>query len=63
MEVGGQLHDPAALPPGEEPPGTHWIAGWVGPRAPAGNPAVQPVAGHYSDWAIYNEVSRKKMIK
>jgi hypothetical protein len=31
MEVSGQLHAPAALPPGEE--GTHWIGGWVGPRA------------------------------
>jgi hypothetical protein len=27
------LHAPAALPAGKEPPGTHWIGGWVGPRA------------------------------
>jgi hypothetical protein len=33
MEVSGQLHAPAALPPGKEPPGTHWKGGWVGPRA------------------------------
>jgi hypothetical protein len=34
MEVGGQLHALAALPPEKEPlPGTHWIGGWVGPRA------------------------------
>jgi len=33
MEVRGQLHAPAALPPGEEPPGTQLIEGWVGPRA------------------------------
>jgi hypothetical protein len=33
MEVSGQLHTPAALLPGKEPPGTHWIGGWVGPRA------------------------------
>jgi len=33
MEVSDQLHAPAALPPGKEPPGTHWIGGWVGPRA------------------------------
>jgi hypothetical protein len=33
MEVSGQLHTPATLPPGKEPPGTHWIGGWVGPRA------------------------------
>jgi hypothetical protein len=33
MEVSGQLHAPAALPPGKEPPGSHWIGGWVDPRA------------------------------
>jgi hypothetical protein len=33
MEVSGQLHAPATLPPGNEPPGTHWIEGWVGPTA------------------------------
>jgi hypothetical protein len=33
MEVSGQLHAPAALPKGKQPPGTHWIGGWVGPRA------------------------------
>jgi hypothetical protein len=32
MGVGGQLHAPAALPPGKIP-GTHCIGGWVGPRA------------------------------
>jgi hypothetical protein len=31
--VSGQLHAPAALPPGKEPPGTHWIGGWVDLRA------------------------------
>jgi hypothetical protein len=29
MEVSGQLHAMAALPPGERAPGTHWIGGWV----------------------------------
>jgi hypothetical protein len=33
MEVSGQLHTPAALPPGERGPRTNWIGGWVGPRA------------------------------
>jgi hypothetical protein len=33
MEVKGQLHTPAALPPGKRAPDTHWIGGWVGPRA------------------------------
>jgi hypothetical protein len=27
-----QLHAPAALPPGKEPPVTHWTGGWVNPR-------------------------------
>jgi hypothetical protein len=31
LEVRGQLHVPAALPPG-----THWIGGWVGPRVGLG---------------------------
>jgi hypothetical protein len=31
MRVGGQLHAPAALPPGKRP-GTHCIGGWVGHR-------------------------------
>jgi hypothetical protein len=58
MEVSGQLHAPAALS-GVRAPGTHWIGGWVRPKAgleavvkkinsitePAGNwtPAIQPV--------------------
>jgi hypothetical protein len=33
MEVNGQVHAQAALPPGKETPGTHGIRGWVGPRA------------------------------
>jgi hypothetical protein len=32
MEVSGELHAPAALPPGETAPGTHWIGSWVSPR-------------------------------
>jgi hypothetical protein len=32
MRVGGQLLTPTALPPGKRP-GTHFIGGWVGPRA------------------------------
>jgi hypothetical protein len=66
MEVSGQLHAPAALPPRQEPSGTHLTGGWVGPKsrsgccgeeknlAPAGNrtPAVQPVVGRCADYAI-----------
>jgi hypothetical protein len=33
MEVSGELHAPAALPPGKEPPGTYCVGGWVNPRA------------------------------
>jgi len=29
MEASVQLHAPAALPPGKEPPGAHWMGGWV----------------------------------
>jgi hypothetical protein len=65
MEVGGQLHDPAALLPGKIP-GTHWIGDWVGLRAVLDvvvkrkipslcresnprTPIVQPVAQRYTD--------------
>jgi hypothetical protein len=63
MGVGGQLHAPAVLPPGNRPV-THCIGGWVGPRAgldgcekshpsPGFNPrTVQPVASRYTDYAI-----------
>jgi hypothetical protein len=33
MEVSGHLHTLAALHPRERAPATHWIGGWVGPRA------------------------------
>jgi len=33
MEVSGQFHALAGLSRGKGPPGTHWIGGWVGPRA------------------------------
>jgi hypothetical protein len=32
MGVGGQRHAPAALPPRKKP-GTHYVGGWVVPRA------------------------------
>jgi hypothetical protein len=52
MRVGGQLHAPAALPPGNRLC-THCIGGWVGHRADLdGCRTVQPVAGRYSDYAI-----------
>jgi hypothetical protein len=31
MEVGGQLHAPAALPPGKSPI-IHWIGDWMDPK-------------------------------
>jgi hypothetical protein len=33
MEVSGQLHAPVRFTPRERVPDTHWIGGWVGPRA------------------------------
>jgi hypothetical protein len=64
MEMSGQPHTPAALPPG-----THWIGGWLGPRAvldavvkrkipspcQESTPVtliVHPVASRYTDRAI-----------
>jgi len=60
MEVSGQLHALAALPLGKEQLVSHWIGGWMGPRAsldmvakrknpfpaPAGNQTlvIQPLA-------------------
>jgi hypothetical protein len=56
---------PCRFTPGARAPGTHWIGGWVGPRAgldTAGQrksctagyrtQAAQPVARHHTDWAI-----------
>jgi len=60
--MGSQRNSPAAYP--REPPGTHCIGGWVGPRTgqdgcgksrppPGFDPrTVQPVASRYTDWAI-----------
>jgi hypothetical protein len=31
--MSSQLNATAALPPGEKGPRTHWIGGWVDPRA------------------------------
>jgi hypothetical protein len=63
MEVWGQLQTPAALLPD-----THWIGGWVGPRAGMDtvswkipsprrdsnleHPIVKAVVIRYTDWAI-----------
>jgi hypothetical protein len=68
LEVSGQLHAPAALPPGKSP-GTHFICGWVDPGAGLDDMekckfftlpglelppllVVQPVASSYTDWAM-----------
>jgi hypothetical protein len=62
MGVSGQCHAPAALYTRGKDPGTHWIGGWVGPRAgldagarrkssaPAGDrtPIVQAVVRRYT---------------
>jgi hypothetical protein len=60
--VGGQLHDPAALPPWKQPPWDRRLGGsqsWSGnyggkSLASAGNrtPAVQPIACRHADRAI-----------
>jgi hypothetical protein len=45
MGMGGQRHDPAALPPGEQL-GTHCTAGWVGLGQ-----TVHPVTSCYTNYA------------
>jgi hypothetical protein len=44
MEVSGQLHAPAALPPGIAPD-THWIGGCVDPRRNGEEKNSQPRQG------------------
>jgi hypothetical protein len=63
MEMGGERHAPAALPPGNRPR-TYFIGGWAGPKAglyryekshpPLGfdHRSVEPIASRYTDWAI-----------
>ena len=65
MGVGGQRHDPAALPPGKRHV-THGIGDWVGPGAgldvcgksrpsPGFDPRpVQPVASRYTCYEYYD---------
>jgi len=36
MEINGQPHEPAALPPQQSAPGIHLKAGWVSPAATLG---------------------------
>jgi hypothetical protein len=67
---------PGRFTPRERAPGTHWIGGWVGPRAVLdavvkrkiptshweSNPRtsiVQPVAQHYTTWAIMAPCNRE----
>jgi hypothetical protein len=52
---------PWSLYPRGRAPGTHWIGGWVDPRAELDDvekkkfltlPGLQPVTSRYTDWAI-----------
>jgi hypothetical protein len=79
MEVSGQLHAPAALPPGKEtrvPIG----GGWIGSRAVLDavvkrkipsprresnprTPIIQPVAQRYTDWNVTVLIKEDEMGK
>jgi hypothetical protein len=68
MRVGGQLHGPAALPPGKRP-GTQSIGGWVGPRVGLegcgkSRPHQDSIPGPSSPWrvAIPTELSRPSLL-
>jgi hypothetical protein len=50
MKVSGQLHAPAALPPRERASGTHWIGGWVGPRAVLDAVVKGKIPGPFREW-------------
>jgi hypothetical protein len=63
MGVGGQRHDPAALPPGKIPDnllyrrlgGPYGRSGWVQKISPSPGfdpRTVQPVASRYTDYAV-----------
>jgi hypothetical protein len=73
MEVGGQRHAPAALPPGKRPC-THCKGEWVGPRTgvdgfgkfrrPPGFDlrTVQPVASRCTDWATLPTINSVRLV-
>jgi hypothetical protein len=66
MVVGGHLHVPAALPPGERP-GTYYTEGWVVPRAGldrAENCHRNSITGPLSSWriAVPTELSRPTVL-
>jgi hypothetical protein len=48
-EMIGQLHAPAALHPG-----THWIGGWLGPRAGLDNMEIETNQAHTSYLQIHS---------
>jgi hypothetical protein len=59
MGVNSQRHAPAALYPREKTPGTHWIGGWVGPRAGldagAGRQSLCPCRGSNLDRPAHSQ--------
>jgi hypothetical protein len=55
MELSGQLHVPAALPP-VRAPGSHWIGGCVGPRAVLNAVVLETKGCKYLEVAIYKSL-------
>jgi hypothetical protein len=41
MELSGQLHAPAVLPPGKQVPGTHCVGSWIDPQSRSERCGVQ----------------------
>ena len=73
MEVGGQRHAPATLPPGQTryplyrslggPQGRSGQVRKISPPPPGFDPQiVQPVASRYTDWAIAAHNSQRSSI-
>jgi hypothetical protein len=48
MDGSGQLYVSVVLPPGQEPPSTHWMGSWLGPRT-----GMDAVAKRKKSYHIY----------
>ena len=63
MELSGQLHAPATVPPGETKDlSGHWSREKYLVSAWNGTSVVHPVADRYADWAIWEIDSIVKQI-
>jgi hypothetical protein len=55
MEMNVQLHPPRPLYTRDKAPGTHWIGGWLGPRASLDAVAKRKIPSQERKYEIYKE--------